>query len=143
MADLYMGRPCKRGHVGLRYASNSSCVACVRFHNGRRDREYDRLRGVKRREEFRDRQRRIRAATQLPAPLIWIYEFWSADHRCLYVGKTTNLPNRNRMHRAHPESASGRAFTEHAYMVLNMATDPETALIRARQPEYNERARGN
>lgn len=36
MADTVMGRPCKRGHEGLRYAHNRECVACKREQDRRR-----------------------------------------------------------------------------------------------------------
>lgn len=75
----------------------------------------------------------------LPLPLIWVYELWSKDDECLYIGETNNWPRRRTNHVCKPESASGRAWKEHAYMVLNMAVDPELERIQKLQPSLNIR----
>lgn len=30
-SNTYQGRPCKRGHVGIRYKSNSECLDCLKL----------------------------------------------------------------------------------------------------------------
>lgn len=35
VAEKYQGKPCKHGHAGLRYRSNSSCVECLEYKNKR------------------------------------------------------------------------------------------------------------
>ena len=36
-ALTYMGKPCREGHNGLRYANNHHCVECKKIKNGFRD----------------------------------------------------------------------------------------------------------
>ena len=117
--------PSKNGRDGL----DARCRACRaeasrRWHAANTERS---------RGAFRE----YFAAKKLPPPLVWIYEFWSADGRCLYVGKTDNLNNRMRFHRNNDHNG-GRGYRERAWTVLRMAVDPEAQAILERRPLYND-----
>ncbi len=63
------GRPCKRGHVGLRYTKTRTCVACAKVlmthwrqnnHVVYLERQRERQRGTNPERRVRNRQRRAR-----------------------------------------------------------------------------------
>lgn len=85
---------------------------------------------------YKSRQRLDRC---LSAGLVWVYELWAPDHRCLYVGKTNSLTRRRDGYAAHPKGAAARAYREHSYMVLSMAEDVEARRIQELRPAYNVR----
>lgn len=110
------------------FGDPTRCRPCMAM----KSRAYHRANGDRSRAGFRNYFR----SRKLPAPLVWIYEFWSADGRCLYVGKTDNLHNRMRFHR-NSENNGGRGYRERAYTVLRMAEDPEVRVIQELRPLYN------